>query len=68
MIMVAAITPTQVSDEEWEDWYRKEHCYETSRCPGYRRTRRFRLVSETQLGPSGVQEQLEAPRFVTLVS
>jgi hypothetical protein len=37
------------SDSELDDWYRGEHVAEISKCPGYRRTRRYKLVTRSLL-------------------
>lgn len=49
-VISATLTPgSKPNAEELEAFYEQEHVYEISKCPGYVRTRRFRLVDTTGL-------------------
>jgi hypothetical protein len=37
------------SDSQLDEWYRGEHVDEISKCPGYRRTSRYKLASRSLL-------------------
>ncbi len=67
-MVAACATPVENGEEDFDAWYRKEHLYEISKCPGYRRTRRFMLVDIAQVGPGAQQKGLSAmPKYIALV-
>lgn len=49
LIVSAAITLAEGMDVNLDDWYREEHLPLIGKCPGYRRTRRFKVVNATVL-------------------
>jgi hypothetical protein len=66
-VIVAAATPVDYPD--FDEWYRKEHCYEVSKCPGYRRTRRYKLTYGRQNRLPTEEKQLaDPPKYLTMVS
>jgi hypothetical protein len=66
-VIVAAATPLDYPD--FDEWYRKEHCYEISKCPGYRRTRRYKLTHARQNRLPEEEKQLaEPPKYLAMVS
>ena len=68
-MVAACATPLENGEDEFDSWYRKEHLYEISKCPGYRRSRRFMLADVAQLGPGAEQKNLkDMPAYIALVS
>jgi hypothetical protein len=66
-VIVAAATPVDYPD--FDEWYRKEHCYEVSKCPGYRRTRRYKLTYGRQDRLPAEENQLaDPPKYLAMVS
>jgi hypothetical protein len=67
MVIVAAASPLDPPD--FDEWYRKEHCSEISKCPGYRRTRRYKLTYARQNRLPDEKKQLaEPPTYLAMVS
>jgi hypothetical protein len=67
MVIVAAASPLDPPD--FDEWYRKEHCSEISKCPGYRRTRRYKLTYARQNRLPDEEKQLaEPPTYLAMVS
>jgi len=65
-VIVAAATPVDYPD--FDEWYRKEHCYEVSKCPGYRRTRRYKLTYARQNRLPAEENQLaDPPKYLAMV-
>jgi len=53
------------SDSELDEWYRSEHVAEIARCPGYRRTTRYKLITRSLL--SAFERSFpEAPVWLSL--
>jgi hypothetical protein len=44
IVISAALSPAEGSDEDFDKWYREEHLFELSKCKGYTRTKRYNLV------------------------
>jgi hypothetical protein len=40
---------SHTSDSELDEWYRGEHVAEISKCPGYKRTLRYKLATRSLL-------------------
>lgn len=61
------MTPAEGTDDDFDKWYREEHCYELSKCPGYRRTRRFKLTFGRQNRlPAADKKISEPPKYLAL--
>jgi hypothetical protein len=48
IMISAAMTPAEGTDEELDAWYRELHCKALPSCPGYTRTKRYNLVFNRQ--------------------
>ena len=44
MLIFAGALPKAGGEDDFDKWYRQEHCREVSKTGGYRRTRRYKLV------------------------
>jgi hypothetical protein len=42
------MTPAPGTGDDLDAWYRQEHLTAVAKCPGYRRTRRYRLAAAMQ--------------------
>lgn len=67
LLVSAAVTPAPGTESDFDDWYRQEHTSKISECPGYVRTRRYKLHFTWQ----GVKETSEKtipnpPSFLAL--
>ncbi|OCL11324.1 hypothetical protein AOQ84DRAFT_229528 [Glonium stellatum] len=49
LIIPAALTPAAGTDAGFDAWYREEHLSLIGTCPGYRRTRCFKVINATVL-------------------
>ncbi|KAJ9645992.1 hypothetical protein H2201_008248 [Coniosporium apollinis] len=49
LIISAALSPSPSAEADFDAWYRQEHVPMISQCPGYVRTRRYRLVDASLL-------------------
>ncbi|KAI9813064.1 MAG: hypothetical protein M1827_004284 [Pycnora praestabilis] len=66
-LMSAAIEPAEGGDEEFDEFYRKQHLDMLAMCDGYRKTTRYKLVSQQFVGPSAdTTKNVETPRFLAL--
>lgn len=43
LVISAGLTPAEGTDEDFDAWYKEEHYETLAACPGYVRTRRYRL-------------------------
>jgi len=60
-----ALQPALNADADFDAWYRKEHLRLLSQCPGYRRSRRFKVVNATVLD-GFVRKEPEVPQYLAL--
>ncbi|KAF2265103.1 hypothetical protein CC78DRAFT_616242 [Lojkania enalia] len=65
LLISAALQPAVGTDADFEAWYRQEHLRALSECSGFRRTRRYRLVSGTSLDRF-VRTSPEIPGYLAL--
>ena len=49
LFISAALQPASGAEEDFEKWYREEHCRMLAQCKGYVRTRRYELVHASTL-------------------
>lgn len=65
LIISAALTPSPSAEADFDAWYRREHIPMISQCPGYVRTRRYRLVDASLLHEFDRRES-PAPSWLAL--
>ena len=57
LILAVGLTPPEGADADFDAWYREEHLADLSKCPGYIRSRRFKIVQP------GSEES--APKYIS---
>ncbi|KAF2786211.1 hypothetical protein K505DRAFT_422566 [Melanomma pulvis-pyrius CBS 109.77] len=65
LLISAALQPAAGQDADFDAWYRQEHLHLLSKCPGYRRSRRFKVVNATVLDKFERREP-EVPQYLAL--
>lgn len=67
MVISAGLTPAPGTDDDFDKWYREEHCRDLAKCPGYRRTRRFKLTFGRQNRLPATEKKIaEPPKYLAL--
>jgi hypothetical protein len=65
LLCSVALQPAQGQDEDFDKWYREEHLHLLRECPGFRRSRRFKVVNATVLDKFERSEP-EVPQYLAL--
>ncbi|KAI9744332.1 MAG: hypothetical protein M1818_002484 [Claussenomyces sp. TS43310] len=52
LLMYYAVTPAPGTEDDYDAFYRQEHCKELAKCTGYRRTRRYKLQYKVPQPPA----------------
>jgi hypothetical protein len=65
-VISAALTAAEGKDDDFDAWYRQEHCEALSKCTGYMRTRRYKLATDLQNKIPGFDKEKLPPTNLAL--
>ncbi|KAH8923826.1 hypothetical protein BT69DRAFT_1241783 [Atractiella rhizophila] len=65
-LVIAALTPAQGTDADFEKWYKEEHIGMMAKIPGWRRTFRYK-ITDSLLSQTGKEDESgKAPQYVAI--